>query len=215
MVFITVLSQLPLENTYINKNSLVTILGLLMYALIGGMIYTNRFPVNILSSIPDKRYLLLIIALDLTLFLCIYRFQYGELPSFSNPIVQGNKENILDKENNLNNNLNKGNTHSNKENKGNNNKGNNNKGNDLNRGNNRKNVTFNDDVSSWAADVNIDNDLESTFKRPGIHTQPELPEEASIPGGNYFNEDRNNPKVENWELDEYTNADEDDHMMID
>ncbi|MEX0596091.1 MAG: hypothetical protein WD512_06275, partial [Candidatus Paceibacterota bacterium] len=128
------MSQLPLENTYVNKNLLVTILGLLMYAVMGGMIYTNRFPVNILSSIPDKRYLLLIIALDLTLFLCIYRFQYGELPSFSNSIVQGKKENIIDKGNTIINNLNNGNN-----NKGNNNNGNNNKGNNKNGNNNKGN----------------------------------------------------------------------------
>lgn len=223
MGFITLLSQLPLENSYIQKNILVVLSGFILYLIVGTLIYTDRFPANILSSIPDKRYLLLVIAIDLTLFVAIYRFQHGVFPSFSSsknggvgaitsePTVArqlGGGHNLGDRNNN--NNSGKANKRGNNHNK------------------NNRNVSFApavdvvDDTSSWAngaSDINLDNDLESTFKRPGIHNQSELPEEVSIPGGNYFNDESNTrPKVENWEVDEFTNTDFDqskDHMMID
>lgn len=224
MGFITLLSQLPIENTFVNKNILVVVLGLLIYMAIGALIYTDRFPVNILSSIPDRRYLLLVVALDIALFICIYRFQNGELPSFSNMTEKSTRISDTNTK-----------THHDKILKFDHTDGTGGTGGDQMKvgiknqvgggkasKNNAKNVSFNDvvdDASSWAnGDVNIDNDLESTFKRPGIHSQPELPEEVSIPGGNYFNEDGNRTKVENWELDEYTNSEFDqskEHMMID
>lgn len=220
MGFITLLSQLPLENSYIQKNLLVVLSGFILYLIVGTLIYTDRFPSNILSSIPDKRYLLLVVAIDLALFVAIYRFQHGAFPSFSSSKNGGGTESnrMITSEPAVARQLGGGSNSS---------RGHMNGSNSGKRSSN-KNVSFApavdvaDDTSSWAngaGDINLDNDLESTFKRPGIHNQSELPEEVSIPGGNYFNDESNTrPKVENWEVDEFTNTDFDqtkDHMMID
>ena len=197
MVLINLIHQLPiLESTTLEqivwKNQVSLALGLVLYALLGGAIYTNKVPDFLLSPIPDKRYLLLIVGVDLALFFFIHRFQYGYFPILSVPDTQEkpqrtsvSRRRVAFADENI------------KENNS-----------DISKVVPFKETTHfmrdgpSDDVSTYS-DVNIENDLESTFKKPGLHKQSELPDEVSVPGGSYFN-DEERPKIENWELDEYT-----------
>jgi len=186
MVLINIISNIPFlssEDNLVLKNQISLALGIALYAIIGGLIYADKIPPSWLSMIPDKRYLLLVAALDLTIFFVVHRFQYGSFPQLTHTpkIVQPPKplKSILKKPRS---------SH---------------RSSPPPRPSNKifaKPAPIFDENSS----VNLENDLESTYKRPGKHTQPYLPEEASVPGNSYFHDEESRPTIENWEVDEFT-----------
>lgn len=187
MVLINIISKLPFltsENNLVLKNQVSLALGIALYAIIGGLIYADKIPLSWMSMIPDRRYLLLVVALDLTIFFVVHRFQYGHFPQLTQPeeISQKPLKSILKKHTPTI---------------------------DYSppatytpRIRSKPQVNF--DENSSINDVNLENDLESTYKRPGKHTQPYLPEEASVPGNSYFMDEESKPTIENWEVDEFT-----------
>tara|TARA_R100001163_G_C5067108_1_gene206010 strand:- start:3592 stop:4344 length:753 start_codon:yes stop_codon:yes gene_type:complete len=239
MVFINLISNLPIfdESTpegKILKNQVSLGLGLVLYIVIGGLIYTDKIPSVWLSTIPDKRYLALILGLDIALFFIIYKFRKGYFPPLSisgcpeyrkqetlknireaEPLRRlegGGSMEVSDQNRRM---AEKANRHIEQE--------------QLNRNSRnvdetKKGVRFNPNqiindmtlatsrsspsqnlMSGMSDEIStITNDLESTFKKPGQHKQTEYPDEVSIPGNSYFEDDDKNTKVENWEMDEYT-----------
>lgn len=192
MVFINLLSQLPLfpirdPNDLVRKNQICLIVGIGLYLALSALIYFKKVPLadRLLSSIPDKRYLFLIVVVDLVLFVVIHRFQYGSFPSLSinssEPTVAVQEQKEVDRR----------------------------------KQTPKEKVTIVNDNTSES--INLDDDLESTFKRPGKLKQPNIhikdqdteypldfPDEASIPGRTYFKDDESQAVVDNWDVDDFT-----------
>lgn len=208
MVFFILFSKLPSRKSnqdpmsnLVKKNQMTLVLGFVVYFILGGLILTNKFPLDQwLTFIPDKKYLMGIIILDLVLYLLLHRFEHGSFPSFS--IINKKKNSAIEKEfmkqseNALRQIMNPSSDNQSPINQI--DQSSINQLPDSTLKTKMKQTEFIDDeISILSAPLN--DDLDSDLKIPAENE----PEEASLPGQNYFqiNQDI---IVENWDLDEFT-----------
>ena len=173
--------------------------------------------------LPEQKYLLLVVVVDLVLYCIIHRFQYGILPVFSVSSLPQDQDRQLDQENyedheNQEDLEDQGDQVNYKQYGGNKSSNKSSKSKQPKLKQNKRQVQAqeqqDDDISS---DLNLNDDLESTFKRPGkIRQDRSMPledeisefssevKEASVAGKDYFKDDDSKAIVENWDLDEYT-----------
>jgi len=207
MVFITLVSQIPFLNVkcdedLILKNKINIGLGFMLYIILGGLIYMNKIPNKILSIISDTRYLGFVLIIDIILYIVIYRFTYGFLPPLS--------KSMIPKINQINNQINNSNQNDhinqvkmNIKNQSIQNQKNNEYKSNIKK--NKKNVTFEQSVNKKDEEisVNLEDDLESSLKRPTKNKILDFPDEVSVPGKNYFKDDEGKAIIENWDIDEF------------
>lgn len=199
MVFFVLISKLPLLEIkspadLVKQNQMTLGLGLVLYCVIAGLIIWKKIPLDKwLSFIPDKKYLIGIVILDLVLYFMLYRFDHGFMPPFSieslppPPPVRKRLVPPNQKMSNKSRKVSPQKKHPQPP--------------QVKRPTKpreiQKPIEMEDDISSLS--THLHDDLDSSLKHP---IQPP-PEEASFGGQEYF-EDKNKAVIENWDLDEFT-----------
>lgn len=187
MVFFILLSKLPLSDPrdLLKKNQITLGLGLALYGLSGALIFSGKID-QFLSSLPDKKYLLGIILVDLILYFLLHRFEYGLFPPFSAPEVPQNK---IRSSNRPKPNINYSRTTHQPQKIANNNQQ------QKKKYSEKQDDEEDDDISSLT--TNLRDDIDSVYK------QNVVPEDASLPGQEYFKKN-DQVLIQNWDLDEFT-----------
>lgn len=206
-MFITLISQIPIcESDIIFKNRITIIIGIIMYLVVGGLIFTNYIPEKYLNIVSDYRYLIGIILIDIILYIGLHRFTYGCLPQFFGNNQQNGQQRQTNEQMNgqinrqmMNEKMINGNKQSATMKKLMNNVKNQCGERQTNKKTNK--VNFKEEETS----VNLDDDLESSLKKRGVVKISDFPDEVSVAGKNYFKDDESRAIIENWEIDEYTN----------
>lgn len=192
-MFFNLASQLPLitirnPEDLVTKNKVTLMVGFLCYMAIGLAIYFKKVPEKIMSMLPDNKYLLVVVIVDLILYFVIHRFQYGMMPVFSTsslPAImyaEDGEENLYrdnEERPKLKSKLEDG----------------------------EDEADLNDDLEST---YKKPGQIRQTNNNP-MPLEDEISEfssvvqEASVAGKDYFKNDEDNKAVvENWDIDEYT-----------
>lgn len=184
-MLINLISQIPIipidgsPQSLVQKNQITLAVGLILYLLLLAGIYLKKVPEALLNMLPSQNFLLLIIALDFTLFFVIHRFMYGIFPPLTLsqlPPPPKQKRQLAPPKSKK-------------------------KSPPSNPGKNQQHH-FEESIADQ--ELEIADDLESALKRP---KQPDF-EEISVSPDKFFDEAESQaPTVENWNLDEYSQED--------